>query len=332
MTEARRTDTGSPDMVVGLKIRKMFVLGVVIVFTLACNILGSDPQNMAGRTGAQTPLPTLTPTTTTANPNISSQETPSADSIGAPVANADPPGAGTNSIPADPAATLPAPVTPDSEQTNTDIPGTDGAGGTYTPEPTLAPVGVPGWTFANVHSYPDPYGDGILVYGDIVNGTGSVQELVVVTGTFFDAQGQQIAGPDDMVDYWPFDIVPVNGQLPFELTVLDIQQAADFDLIVDSRPSDQTPHLNFDTAIIEQWSEDGLYCLIGELENRGNSLNEYAVILAVLFDDQNQMLGFGEYYEPEPAEGLADFPLEFDICVDVGDQNVARYELRAWGQ
>jgi len=313
-------------MIVRFEKSKVFVLGVMFVLTLACNLVGSDPQTITRRTVIRTPLPTLTPTIV-ANSGIFPQEPNTGDAVVTPtegVAAA----SEANPTPMAATATLLPPVASTPEQANVDVP----AGNPPTSEPTSAPAGVSGWSFANVHAYPDPYGDGLLVYGDIVNGTGSVQQIVAVSGTFFDAQGQVVAGADNIVDYWPFDIVPAEGRLPFELTVLDIQQTADFDLIVDSRPSDQSPHQNFDVANVEAWSDEGVYCLAGELENRGDFLNEYVAIVAVLFDDQNQMLGFGEYYEPEPEQGLTEFPLEFDICIDVIDQNVARYEMRAWGQ
>jgi len=307
--------------------RKLLGLGVVIGLTIACNIFGSDPQSAARRAAARTPLPTLTPTVAT-NSVMMPQETNLATTVVSSenVVATPTPDAAT--------ATLLAPVAPDSEKTTVDVPTPTPAlsNDTATLEPTAIPPGVSGWSFTNMHAYPSPYDDGLLVYGDIVNNTGTTQELVTVSGTIFDAQGQVVAGTDDIVDYWPFDIVPVGGQLPFELTVLDVQQAADFDLFVDSRPGDQTPHQNFNVINVEQLQEDGVYCLLGELENRGDFLNEYVIILAVLFDDQNQMLSFGEYYEPEPEAGLTEFPLEFDICVDVAGQNVARYEVRAWGQ
>jgi len=311
---------------------KLFVLGVMIVLTLACNIVSSDPQDIAGRAEIRTPLPTLTPTVAE-NFDILPQETDTTESVVVPVEDvAATLVTETDPTPVTPTEILPTPVATNPEKTSDDIPASATPDNSPTPEPTPAPVGGSGWVFEDVHTYPDPYGDGILVYGDIVNGTGSVQELVAVTGTFFDNQGQVIAGEDNIVDYWPFDVIPVNGQLPFELTVLDIQQTADFDLVVESQSSNQAPHQDFNVANVEQWSEDGVYCLLGQLENRGSFLNEYVVILAVLFDDQNQMLGFGEYYEPEPVEGLTESPLEFDICIDVGDQNIARYEWRAWGQ
>jgi hypothetical protein len=334
MAQVVRTDTGLPEMSIIPGTRKMFALGVVLGLTLACNILSSSFQNTTGRAGTRTPLPTLTPTIA-ANSGVLPQETNALETAIVVIeAVTVAPAAETDPIPVPPTETLSPLVAPASalEEPSDDIPVAATPDIPASPEPTSAPAGVSGWTFANVQTYANPYGDGMLIYGDIVNGTGSVQEIAAVTGTFFDTQGEVVSGAENVIDYWPFDVVPVEGRLPFELTVLGSQQIADFELVVDSRPSDQVPHQNFNVANIEQLQEDGVYCLLGELENRGDFLNEYVLILAVLFDGQDQMLNFGEYYEPEPVEGLTEFPLEFDICVDVGDKTIDRYEWRAWGE
>ena len=90
------------------------------------------------------------------------------------------------------------------------------------------------------------------MYGEMVNNTGSSQELTLVSGAFYDAQGQLIAGEESIIDYWPVDIIPPGGRLPFELTVLEIENAANFDLSVQSQPSGQTPHQNFEFSDLDQ--------------------------------------------------------------------------------
>jgi hypothetical protein len=317
-------------MSVGAKKGKVLAPGVVIIFVLACNILSSQPRDRPGGAVMRTPLPTLTPTLVgrgTPLPQLT--QTPGADVV--PVASAAV--SAGNITPAGQPISLPAPIGADSQPAAGNGPDVATPGNLASPEPAPAvPAAVSGWTFTNIHARPDPYGQGMLVHGDIINNTNSTQELAKITGTFFDDGRQVVADADDMVDYWPFDIIPVGGQLPFELTLFDIHQAADFDLLVESQPSNQAPHQNFNMANIEQWCEDSVCCLAGQLENRGDYLNEYVIILAVLFNDQNQMLAFGDYLEPEPAAGLTEGPLEFEICMDVVDQHVARYELRAWGQ
>jgi hypothetical protein len=294
---------------------------------LACNLGQMAARSTPKHAPTRTPLPTLTPTsllplspttnsfpttvvataeTTTPVPTFTPPPSNSQDLSPTPtLANAAAP---QNT----PAATPP----PTPASTSIDLP-------TATPPPQTA-----GWSFAGVRSYPDPYGGGLLLYGDLVNDTGTTQELVFVSGTFYDASGQVIADAGSTSDYWPVDIIPPGGRLPFELTVLDIEQAAAYDLTLEAQPSDRTPHQDFEFANLDQWREEESYCLAGELQNLGAPLQEYVVIVAVLFDSQDRVLKFGEYYESGPV----DQSLEFEICIDLINQDVARHELRAWGQ
>jgi hypothetical protein len=60
-------------------------------------------------------------------------------------------------------------------------------------------------------------------------------------------------------------------------------------------------------------------------------LRDDLVVVAVLYDSQDRVISFGEYYM-DPEYVVGDQTEEFEICVDSYDQDVARYELRAWGQ
>jgi hypothetical protein len=166
----------------------------------------------------------------------------------------------------------------------------------------------------------------------MINNTGASQELAFVTGTFYDAQGQVIAGEDRTFDYWPIiNAVPPGGRVPFELTVEGIQSAANFDLSVKAEPSEETPHQDFEFSDVSQWNEEDAYCLKGTLRNLGGQLQEYLIIMAVLYDDQDNVINFSEYEEYAPEEVLGDQTSTFEICVAPPNQGVARYELRALG-
>ncbi|MBN1219533.1 MAG: hypothetical protein JXM69_11435 [Anaerolineae bacterium] len=282
---------------------------------------------VSNHTVIRTRLPTLTPTVQ-ANPAVTAMATAPANIGATPfLSSVDPAVAGNDaSIPPLPLTSTPAaPVV--SDQT------TDVAEPAYPPSTAEVPVAeISNWSFTHVQSRPDQYGDGLLLYGEAVNNASVTQELISISGTFFDAQAQIIAGEESMVDYWPIDIVPAGQQLPFELTVFGLQNAADFDLKAVSQPSGQAPQQGFEFLDVAQWDDEGIYCLTGGLKNEGGPLQEYVVIIAVLYNDQSQVINFGEYYEPEPENGLAGQPLDFEVCVELIDQEVARYELRAWGQ
>jgi hypothetical protein len=56
------------------------------------------------------------------------------------------------------------------------------------------------------------------------------------------------------------------------------------------------------------------------------------VIAAVLYNAQDKVINFGSYenYSSEAMAGNA--TQDFEVCADPLDQEVARYEVRAWGQ
>jgi hypothetical protein len=170
----------------------------------------------------------------------------------------------------------------------------------------------------------------MLLYGDIINNTGSSQLLKYVTATFYDAQGQVIP-PVAITDYWPTEAIPPGGQVPFELNVAGVPSAADFDLSVEATPSDQTPRQNFEFSDLSQSNEGGAYCLSGSLRDQGDEPQEYLVIVAILYDPQNNVVNFGDYYESDPQGEIDEHTLDFELCIDPLGQDIARHELRAWG-
>jgi hypothetical protein len=243
------------------------------------------------------------------------------EAVNPPVADAPavPPAEAATPIPL-PTATLavPATETPTPTSVPTDTP-------TLTPTPTSA-----AWLFSGVRLAPAQDGSGILLYGDMINNTGSAQTLQVVTATFYDAQGQ-IISPANMTDYWPTEAIPPGAQIPFELNIAGVPNPADFDLNVDAVPSDQTPRQDFEFSDLDQSNEAGDYCLSGSLRDQGSVPQEYLVIVAVLYDDQNNVVNFGDYYESDPQTETDEHTLDFQLCVDPLGQNVTRHQLWAWG-
>ena len=197
-----------------------------------------------------------------------------------------------------------------------------------TVEPTVTPASAsPGWAFAGVRLYPAQHESGLVLYGNIINNTGSPQELISITGTFQDAQGQTIAGPDETHAYWPGYVVLPGGSVPFELFVSDIDNPANFNLSAEAEHSSELPRQDFEFADVDQKNEQEAYCLEGELKIRGDEPEDYLVIAAVLYDSQDNVVNFGDYSE----FGVDDDEVDFEICINPPNQEVARYELRAWG-
>jgi hypothetical protein len=226
--------------------------------------------------------------------------------------------------PGQPAAAVPG--APNPQLTPTPISGDDLAA-----EPTATPISTsPGWAFAGVRVYTDQTQGGLLLHGKAINNTGSAQELLAINGIFYDGQGQVIADQDDSYAYWPGYVVPPGGSVPFELLVDGIGEAAKFDLSVEAEPSDESPRQDFNVSNVNQQTEDDIYCLAGELRNPGSELDDYLIIAAVLYDSQDNVLNFGDYEEFGTIGGGD--ASNFEICVDRPSQDIARYEVVAWGR
>lgn len=339
---------------------------VLALIILACNLTSPPARRvvMINRlpTFTRTPLPTLVvnPTSTPLIPppvpatepveissaptgsETSQEEVPLAAAATAtllPVSGLTPapPGAAPTSFPPPDSPTA-TPVASSSENTvapatPTDVPPSP------TPTPTVPSVTATptpslesaGWTFASIGRYPDQDDDSLLLYGNVINNTGSAQALTFITGTFYDGQGQVIADEGSTFDYWPIETIPPGGQIPFELTIYDIQEAANFDLEVGAEESGRTPHQNFEFSQVIPTVEGETYCLTGKLQNLAEQLDDYLLLVLTLYDNQNSVINFGDYYA-SGIEGLVgDQTITFEICADTHTQEIANYNLQAWG-
>ncbi len=228
-------------------------------------------------------------------------------------------------LPSATATTAPLPTDPPTA-TPTDAPvPTD----TPTPPPTATPL-PQGWVFTNARISPDPDENNLLLYGDVINNTGTSQDLWFITGAFYDAQGQVIAD-ENTLDYWPIETVPPGGQIPFELTVFGIQSAADFDLRVEAESSDDIPSQDFEFSDLSQVNEDDETCVSGKVRNLGEELQFYLSVVVVLYDGQDKVINFSDHYNHTPQNLVGDQTMDFKVCVDPLSQDVARYDVRAWG-
>ena len=197
------------------------------------------------------------------------------------------------------------------------------------PAPNPAPSGS-GWAFVGVDvSYQDE--EGAIIDGDIINNTGAPQEIVKLTGTIFDSQGQGVASVEDAAAYWPLETVPAGGQVPFEMAVYHVQDIANLDLDVVSQPSSDNPRQDFELSDLAPSVAEGNYCVTGKLWNRGNPLLDYLLVLVVLYDDQDKVVNFGTFQGNSPEEVVNDAGLNFEVCTDSYNHQIARHELRAVG-
>ncbi len=178
----------------------------------------------------------------------------------------------------------------------------------------------------------DQYDKGLLLYGTLINNTETAQELEFVTGTFYDAQGQIIAGEANTDAYWPaYAVAPGGGSMPFELLVTGINSAADFDLSLEAISSSEIPRQDFEITDLDQRHDVDDYCVAGTLRNPGSELQDYLVIAVVLYDNRDNVVNFGDEQAPDPRQVVGEQTYNFEICLGPPNQEVVRYELEAWG-
>jgi hypothetical protein len=114
--------------------------------------------------------------------------------------------------------------------------------------------------------------------------------------------------------------------------VADVQGVASVNLSVNARPSSEAVRQDLEFSALNAWSEDSAYCVGSTLRNPGGKLQDFLVIAAVLYDAQNNIVNFGDYYVPDPGDVVGDATFNFTICIDPPNSGAARYELRAWGR
>lgn len=117
-------------------------------------------------------------------------------------------------------------------------------------------------------------------------------------------------------------------RVPFELIVDGVHDAANFTLKVEAEPSSESPRQNFELSGLRQWVEEDDYCLEGVGQSTDDSVQNYLVIVAILYDEGGNVVNFGNYYDSNLE---VDKALNLEICVGPHNQGVAHFELRAWG-
>lgn len=306
------------------RLRLAFPAVIILSFILACRFL--QPPSPADSVVVMTRLPTLTPT---AAAMVDSGEAmlpstaPAATPADRQAPSTTPPAATEAGSPSVNSGNTPPPDVTDTPPTSTAVPTT-----------VATPVNVAeisGWSFAGVQIQPDPDQNSLQVYGNVINNTGSPQELMQIRGAILDEQGQLLADENSSYGYWPVVIIPPGGQAPFIVTTEGTQQADDVNLSVEAESSSAAPRQDFVLSDLSEQNDGLLYCVQGTLQNPGEALQEYLLIVATLYDSQDTVINFSEYFA-DPEYVIGDQTEAFEICVETRQQEVARHELKVWGR
>ncbi len=324
-------------------------LAVLVMATLACNLVKVDsqptPQRIVQYKLLPPATPTIIPSESTNSQNQSVEVSPGTGggtpvavvpSVDTNIANTSEPVVGdvssNESPPQDTPTFTPVPVQPTLEPTTIPPTSTSVPTPTETPttEPTFTPPPPSEWSFSNVRLDTEQYEGDLLLYGNVINNSDTAKMLAYITGIFYDDQNQVIADEGDTYDYWLVDVIPPQAQLPFELTVANVQNVANFDFIVEAESGGESKSSAFEFVDV-QVENDGDYCLVGTLKNVGRELNDYVTVIGVLYDEQESMINFS--YDEFSVESFNNGDSEeFYVCVDTLGHQVARYDLQAWGE
>jgi hypothetical protein len=201
------------------------------------------------------------------------------------------------------------------------------------PDPIEAPTPrpeTPGWSFVGIQTSISE--SNAYVVGELINNTGQPQQAVEVAGVFYNEKDQIIQDQIDSLSYVPVEVIPVGAHVPFELNIESDQPIYRLDLLAKSDPAGETPRQDFQFANVSQWEDtDGLYCLGGDVQNSGGSLQDYLVVVATAYNGQGRLVGFSEY-APTSSEIIESGQASpFEMCLDPLSQQVAHYELNALG-
>jgi hypothetical protein len=206
---------------------------------------------------------------------------------------------------------------------------------TVTPTPLAStPVAVEpaeGWTFEGVRVQPDPGLGGLLIYGEAINNSGAPQSILGLQGTFYDAQGGAIT-PQKISDYWPIETVPPGWRMPFELTLIGPTAVDRVELRVTTEESDEPLRTDFEVSQLTGADVESEFCVTGRARNLGQPLDRFLMVVGVLYDADGRVINWGTGYQRATADLTGDNTVVVSACAQRYNHNVARYELRAWGE
>ncbi len=200
------------------------------------------------------------------------------------------------------------------------------------PPPPVAqfPPGVDGWSFIGARTSIDE--TEATVVGELVNNTGLPQTAVHISGVLYDEQSQVIVDGVETLSYVPVDVIPAGAHVPFELAVESDEAIYRLDLYAMSEPAGNPPRQDFQISSISPWTDSAnMYCLGGQIQNPGAPLEDYLIIVAFTYNEQGQLVSFGEYSLTSPEQAVGDQTSSFELCIDPMDQTIVSHELAALG-
>ena len=168
-----------------------------------------------------------------------------------------------------------------------------------------------------------------MLHGILFNNTGTTQTLNEIRRIFPDDLDLSSASNDRA--YYPVTQISQGGQIPFKLLIVGQSDASDFELEVVASESGNSPHQTFEFLEVNAVIDEDEYCVVGKIRNSGSELSDYLIVASILYDDEDKVINYNTYNEESLGDLVGDQTRQISICTDPLNQDVARYELQAWG-
>lgn len=249
--------------------------------------------------------------------------------------------AGPTDTPA-PTATVPESPLPTATSSESPLAPAPTATSTTTPTPVAE-----GWRFERLKTYYDDASQELYITGEVVNGTDSYQRIASLAPVFYDDEGNLIPGEETVLVPDAYELMldtvslAPDDSFTFVFRTLvpeGVPDADKYEILIDAEPAESARN---DLEIFpgeEDASDWPDYLIIrGIFENPGPDLEQYLSIVITIYDEQEQVIGLGWFFETASSyltAGAQEFEIEVELPVFVAlfELRFHRYELQIFGR
>lgn len=169
-----------------------------------------------------------------------------------------------------------------------------------------------------------------VLFGEVKNNSGAYAAQVQVKGSLFDAGGTVVASPTSWV--CPTIIKPWDS-IPFAISYIGPSPVADYDLHVESIPTEPVPDANLRVSDLrtDEDEHDRVHVL-GLITNTGAERYEHVLVCVAFFDSSGKVDGFLLGYAPDVDPAQRAFFDVFSSPMVEGGPSSNAVTYRVWVQ
>jgi Tol biopolymer transport system component len=211
------------------------------------------------------------------------------------------------------------------------------------PETFTLTASTDDWGLVNIHSYHDQQSQTLYVSGELVNNSGSDQQITSFTPSVLDEDGASvwdgvwIGVSPDFSELTRAASLTDGSSLPFDFTIHVTEpfpRAGSLAVVVDvsaepAAPSRDDLNIPSNTFDLSRWPR--ALQVSGTFENTGADLTDFVAVVVTAFDAENHVLGWGWQYEVDPTylvSGSHDFEVEVEMPELVSNLGLEIYSYK----